>query len=179
MHPEGMAGAIAIRRGDATDAPFLQAMLLEAANWHPERRPVTLEQALADSQLARYARDWGRPGDTAVIAEWDGVPVGAAWYRLFDAAEPGYGFVDADTPELSIGVVAEWRGRGIGRRLLEALLGEARRAGIRALSLSVEPDNARAVALYERLGFARLGDRGGAWMMRWTASGSAPPARSG
>jgi ribosomal protein S18 acetylase RimI-like enzyme len=35
-----------------------------------------------------------------------------------------------------------------------------------ALSLSVEPTNLRAIALYERLGFARVGENGGSWTMR-------------
>ena len=159
-----------MRRGGAADLAFLHAMLLEAANWHRERLRVTLAQALADPYLARYVRDWGRPGDTAVIAEEGGVRVGAAWYRFFDPAEPGYGFVDAATPELSIGVVAARRGAGIGRRLLATLLDEARRAGVHALSLSVEPDNHRAVALYQRFGFAKLDEQAGAWTMRWRAT---------
>ena len=46
------------------------------------------------SLASRYVRGWGRPGDTAVIALEGGFPVGAAWYRLFPASEPGYGFVD-------------------------------------------------------------------------------------
>ena len=45
-----------------------------------------------------YVKAWGRPGDTAMIALVDGFPVGAAWFRLFKATAPGYGFVDEQTP---------------------------------------------------------------------------------
>ncbi|MGW7072581.1 hypothetical protein ACWGII_29645 [Streptomyces sp. NPDC054855] len=41
--------------------------------------------------------------------------------RFFTEDEPAYGFVHADIPELAIGVVADWRGRGVGRALLRAL----------------------------------------------------------
>jgi ribosomal protein S18 acetylase RimI-like enzyme len=67
--------------------------------------------------------------------------------------DPGFGFVALDVPELTIGVVAEARGRGIGRRLLERLIADARERGVARLSLSVELDNP-AMALYEHLGFA-------------------------
>ena len=56
-----------------------------------------------------------------MVAEAGGLPVGAAWLRFFPADDPGYGFVSADVPELSIGVAVLWRGRGIGRALLRAI----------------------------------------------------------
>jgi ribosomal protein S18 acetylase RimI-like enzyme len=49
--------------------------------------------------------------------------------------------VSPDVPELSVGVAASWRGRGIGRALLRALAGHARSAGIRRISLSVGREN--------------------------------------
>jgi GNAT superfamily N-acetyltransferase len=55
----------------------------------------------------------------------EGEPVGAAWWRLFTAEDPGYGFVDEATPQVSIGVLPEARGRGVGERLLRALIAEA------------------------------------------------------
>jgi [ribosomal protein S18]-alanine N-acetyltransferase len=77
---------------------------------------------------------------------------------------PGYGYVDSSTPELSIAVLAEFRGKGIGGLLLKALLTTAREAGVVAVSLSVAEDN-RAVALYEEHGFKKLGCQGGSWTM--------------
>ncbi len=120
--------------------------------------------AETDVPLERYVAGWGRRGDSALLAIDEFQPVGAAWYRLFQADEPGYGFVDADTPELTIAIVPSRRGRGLGEQLLAALLEQAKAAGYTQISLSVEPDNP-ALRLYEQHGFAKVGERGGAWVM--------------
>lgn len=148
-----------IRRGGPQDVPFLRDMLHHAYYWR-ENAPE-----MEDLPVSRYVLGWGRPGDAAVIAIEDYWPVGAAWYRLFTRDDPGYGFVDEQTPEISIAVVPSKRGHGHGSRLLEALLERAREEGYNALSLSVEPDNP-SLALYERFGFRKVGETGGAWTMR-------------
>jgi [ribosomal protein S18]-alanine N-acetyltransferase len=146
-----------IRRAGAQDLPFLRDMLRHAyyARWGTE----------ADVPLERYVAGWGRQGDTALVAVDEFQPVGAAWYRVFPADEPGYGFVDEQTPELTIAVVPSRRGKGLGEQLLSELLGEARREGYRQVSLSVEPDNP-AIRLYEQHGFTKVGERAGTWVMR-------------
>jgi len=53
------------------------------------------------------------------------------------------------------------QGRGLGARLLGALLEEAERRRQRVVSLEVRADNAVAQRLYERHGFARTGVRRG------------------
>jgi GNAT superfamily N-acetyltransferase len=148
-----------VRRGGPADVPFLRDMLRHAYYWRwgsPEDDDVP---------AARYVEGWGRPGDAAVIALDEGFPVGAAWYRIFRRGAPGYGFVDESTPELSIAVVPSRRGRGIGDELLHALIDRARLEGYTTLSLSVEPDNP-ALKLYQRFGFEKVGETGGAWTMR-------------
>ena len=90
--------------------------------------------------------------------------MGAAWYRLFTADSAGYGFVDEETPELSIAIVPSRRGTGLGSELLDALLARSRTDGHAAVSLSVEAESP-AIGLYERHGFARVGgDDGGVTM---------------
>jgi ribosomal protein S18 acetylase RimI-like enzyme len=127
--------------------------MLHHAYYWKERAPDT-----GPGPVALYVKAWGRPGDTAVIAIDGGFPVGAAWYRLFDGERPGYGFVDERTPELAIAVVPSARGKGVGSALLHALLGRARSAGYPSISLSVDRNNAGAIELYERHGFARVGE---------------------
>jgi ribosomal protein S18 acetylase RimI-like enzyme len=146
-----------IRRGGPQDVPFLRDMLRHAYYWR-------WGGAETDVPLSRYVEGWGRRGDEAVIAIEGFQPVGAAWYRLFRAAEPGFGFVDEQTPELTIAVVPSMRGRGFGVELLGELLDRARRHGFARVSLSVEAENP-ALHLYRRHGFEQLEERGGALVM--------------
>jgi GNAT superfamily N-acetyltransferase len=148
-----------IRKGSAADVPFMRSMLAHAYGW----RVNALD---ADIPLTRYVDNWGREGDVALIAHETGNRVGAAWFRVFRQSEPGYGFVDEQTPELSISVVPSRRRHGVGQELLDALLERARAAGHAQVSLSVEQDSP-AVAFYGRNGFARAGEsQGGLVMVR-------------
>jgi ribosomal protein S18 acetylase RimI-like enzyme len=141
-----------VRKGGAQDIRFLRDMLHHAYYWK-ERAPGS-----GPGPVALYVKAWGRPGDTAMIGLVDGFPVGAAWYRLFRANRPGYGFVDERTPELAIAVVPNARGKGVGGALLDALLEQARAAGHQAISLSVDKRNEGAIRLYEQYGFHRAGE---------------------
>jgi GNAT superfamily N-acetyltransferase len=124
-----------------------------------------LRHAYADASLvgdlpvSRYVDRWGRPGDAAVIGLEGATPVGAAWLRLYRAKEPGFGFVDEQTPELSIAVVPSRRHHGYGSTLLQELLDRARGAGHAAISLSVERGNP-AIGLYEKHGFREVAGTG-------------------
>jgi ribosomal protein S18 acetylase RimI-like enzyme len=145
-----------IRRGGPQDVRFLRDMLHHAYYWR-ERRPGE-----GSSPVALYVKGWGRAGDTALIAVEDGFPVGAAWYRLFRREQPGYGFVDEETPELAVAVVPSRRGRGIGDALLNALYERAKGDGYKSVSLSAELDNDELVSYYEnRHGFTRVAENDG------------------
>ncbi len=138
-------------------------MLVAAFFWRPDGPHGDVQSVLARPEVAHYVRGWPWPGDLGVVAE-DGPMVGAAWVRLLPEHDRGYGFVDAETPELSIGVVSTHRGRGIGSLLLKALMVSARAQRHEALSLSVEPDNP-ARRLYERCGFQVVGTVDGSLTM--------------
>ena len=134
------------------DARFLRDMLRHAYHWRlaeDTERPVY-----------RYVQNWGRPGDAGVIALDGPHAYGAAWYRLFTADEPGFGFVDEQTPELTIAVVPSRRGKGAGAELLEALLERARADGFDAVSLSADAGQTRLLrALRLREPVARTAGR--------------------
>lgn len=159
----GPDGGPGITAGSAEDEQFLWEMLYEAVHWGPEKtgpKPPPRE-VLADLKLRRYVEGWGRPDDFAVVArDEDGRKVGAAWYRIFPADEPGYGFVDASTPEIAIALVPDRRGVGVGGAMLRALMDAARSNGFDAVSLSVQKSNRAAARLYEKSGFVELRDDG-------------------
>lgn len=135
----------------------MRAMLTHAYHWHV----AGLE---TDIPLTRYVDGWGRAGDVAVIAAEGANRTGAAWFRRFTDALPGYGFVDAETPELTIAVVPSMRRHGLGQQLLDALLARAAAEGVAQISLSVQKGS-DAVAFYERNGFRAAGEVGDALTM--------------
>jgi len=53
-------------------------------------------------------------------------------------------------------VMPEWRNRGVGRRLLSAVIQQARARGCAAIDLEVDQSHAQAENLYRRAGFAPL-----------------------
>jgi ribosomal protein S18 acetylase RimI-like enzyme len=153
-----------IRPATKDDDAFLKTMLYEAARWNPDWPREPMAEVLDDPVLRRYHEGWGREGDGGVIAELDAHPVGAAWYRVFTPHEPGYGFVDEKTPEVSIAVQPLHRRKGIGGTLLRAAMVQAREEGFQTLSLSVAVHN-RSRMMYQRVGFEKVGERGESWTM--------------
>lgn len=145
-----------VRRGGSQDVRFLRDML---------RHAYANASLVGDLPVSRYVDRWGRPGDTAVVGLEGATPVGAAWFRFYRAEEPGFGFVDEATPELSIAVVPSRRHHGYGSTLLTELLARAREAGCRSISLSVESGNP-AIGLYERVGFEEVARTGNNITMR-------------
>jgi GNAT superfamily N-acetyltransferase len=134
-----------LRPVDQQDTRFLRDMLRHAYHWRIAQDP--------DLPVFRYVQNWGRRGDAGVVAFSGPNAYGAAWYRLFPASAPGFGFVDEDTPEVTIAVVPSQRGRGSGGELLEALLERARADGFSRISLSAEPGQ---TGFYEKHGFREL-----------------------
>ncbi|NLY30923.1 MAG: GNAT family N-acetyltransferase [Firmicutes bacterium] len=56
-----------------------------------------------------------------------------------------------------ISIGKEWRGQGLGTRFLQGIIGRLREQGFQALELTVSPDNAAALKLYQgRLGFRTI-----------------------
>ena len=154
-----------IRGADESDLVFLEQMFFAAADWNPTTARGE-QHWRADPVLEKYLGGWKRHDDFGFVVETEGEPVGAVWMRFFEQNDPGYGFVDEQTPELSIGVLDGFRGRGIGRMLMQAAMD----AADGALSLSVEDGNG-AIRLYKEFGFVPVGRVGGSTtMLRVAAS---------
>ena len=77
---------------------------------------------------------------------------------------------DQEIHLIDIALLPEHRGAGIGSYLIQGLLDEAAAAG-KPVRIHVEQFN-RALGLYERLGFRKIGENGIYWLMEWS-----PPTR--
>lgn len=134
------------------DQPIVWQMLYETAHLSAQGH-TSITAAMENPDLSKYAKHWGKPDDLGFAAcePLTLKPVGAAWIRLLAGEERGYGYLNDSTPELAMGVLPEYRNRGIGTRLLALLIGSAKQK-YSSLSLSVREDNP-AVRLYKRYGF--------------------------
>jgi ribosomal protein S18 acetylase RimI-like enzyme len=125
---------------------------LAATGWN-EQLKADFCRSQFDAQSAYYAANY--QGASFQIVERDGWPVG----RLYvDRWEKEIRIVD-------ITLLPEFRGSGIGTTLLADLQKEARTAG-KSLTIHVERFN-RALALYQRLGFEQIEDKGVYLLMEW------------
>ena len=74
----------------------------------------------------------------------------------------GYGVISVAVEEahvLNVCIDPHWQGRGMGRRLLRALVKLARGHGAQRMYLEVRPSNPGAMALYHDEGFNEIGRR--------------------
>ncbi len=92
------------------------------------------------------------PRHPVLVAESDGAVVGWASLNVFNARR-AYEHV----ADLSLYVDRAWRGRGVGRRLLEALVARARELGYHKLVLAAFPWNEAGMRAYARAGFREVG----------------------
>jgi GNAT superfamily N-acetyltransferase len=118
---------------------------LAAVDWPPEQKESFLRQQF-EAQHAWYREQY--LGATFDVVELDGEPIG----RLYVARWKH------EVRIVDISLLPAHRGQGRGRRLVEALIGEADAAG-KAVSIHVERFNP-ALRLYARLGFELREDKG-------------------
>ena len=151
-----------IRGADEFDLPFLAQVFVIAADWNPATAHGE-DHWMSHPLLEKYLGSWREGSDFGFVVEAAAEPIGAVWMRFFEQADESYGFVDAETPEITLGVRDGFRGEGVGRALLQA----AQDAAPARLSLSVEDGN-RAIRLYESMGFKPVGRVGNSTTMLWS-----------
>lgn len=135
---------------DATTADA--AAICRIYNQGIQDRVATLEteeRTVEERRAWLEARDGRHP---VLVAEADDALVGWASLNVFNPRR-AYDHV----ADFSIYVDRGWRGRGVGRRLLDALVDRARALGYHKLVLSAFPWNAAGMAAYQRAGFREVG----------------------
>ena len=101
-----------------------------------------------DQELASLPGDYAPPCGRLLLAEVDGAAAGCVALHA----------LGADICEMKrLYLRPAFRGKGLGRVLVEAILGEAREQGYRLIRLdTVEPVMKDAVAMYRKLGFREI-----------------------
>ena len=149
--------------------PFLRRLYvstrweeLAITGWSQAEKLAFLESQFA---LQRHHYRTYYAGTDWAVLERGGAPAG----RLY---------VDRRTDTLhvvDVSLLPEWRGRGVGTTLMQAVCSEARSAG-KSVGISVEKYNP-AQRLYRRMGFREVSDEGVYWLMEWRASSDTPGTR--
>ena len=137
-----------IREMQPYEYPRLADFLYEAIFQYDENNlaPKTIIQK---PELQIYIKDFGEGADDyCLCAEVAGEIVGAVWVRNIK----GYGSVDDATPEFSISLYKDFRGYGIGTKMLQKMLEYLKRKGYSKASLAVQKSN-YAVKMYLKAGF--------------------------
>jgi len=137
-----------VRPATAADA----AAICEIYNQGIEDRLATLETELRTPDERRQWLAGRSERHPVIVAEHDGRVTGWGSLNVFNA-RPAYRHV----ADFSVYVERGWRGKGVGRVLLERLVELGRELGYHKLVLSAFPFNTAGVALYERLGFRTVG----------------------
>lgn len=117
-----------------------------------EDRGATLETELRTPEERRRWLAGRSPRHPVIVAETAGDLVGWGSLNVFNPRE-AYRFV----ADFSIYIERAWRGKGVGRVLLERLIALGREHGFHKLVLSAFPFNEGGMALYTKLGFRTVG----------------------
>jgi len=118
-----------------------------------ERRYLAFLEAPPLEESRGFVRRNIARGYPHCVALVDGSVVGWCDILPIDRPTMAHGGV------LGVGVLREHRGKGIGTALIRSAIEMAKRAGLTRIELTVREHNARAIALYERLGFVREGTK--------------------
>jgi RimJ/RimL family protein N-acetyltransferase len=118
-----------------------------------EREFLAFVEGFPIDEAATFVARNIRVGNPQFVADDAGRVVG--WCDIRRESIPVY----AHTGHLGMGLLGEYRGRGLGERLILATIDAARTAGFERIELSVYGRNARAAALYRKVGFTLEGTR--------------------
>lgn len=137
-----------IRELKQEEVEVLDTFLYEAI-FIPEGIEAPSKDIIEQPELQVYIDEFGnKQGDICFVAEIDNTIIGAVWVRIMN----DYGHIDDATPSFAISLLKEYRGDGIGTKLMMQMLEELRKQGYEKASLAVQKMN-YAVRMYKKVGF--------------------------
>jgi ribosomal protein S18 acetylase RimI-like enzyme len=140
--------SVAVRKLDEADLSQFHLLRLEALRLHPEAFGVSFEEERDEGS----ARMIGAYPSATFGAFSDGRIVGCAGLLVPTRVKQRH-----HGNLFSVFVTASWRGRGVSRVLLDEVIGHARAAELKHVTLSVTIGNMAARALYRSAGFVSFG----------------------
>ncbi|MDX1907381.1 MAG: GNAT family N-acetyltransferase [Bacteroidia bacterium] len=134
---------IVIRPGTAADIPAVHALIMELALF--EREPEAVKTTPAELLADGFGT---RPYYEVFVAEdpQQGIVGMTLFYTAYSTWKGKIIYLD------DLIVTESYRGKGLGRRLLDNLITEARTRGVRQMRWQVLDWNEPAIALYRRIG---------------------------
>jgi uncharacterized protein YbbK (DUF523 family)/ribosomal protein S18 acetylase RimI-like enzyme len=157
---------IVIRKMQPEETDLLKKYLYEAI-FIPEGAEPPARDIVERPELKLYYEGFGSGrADHCLVAEADGRIIGAVWTRIMN----DYGHVDDETPSFAISLLSEYRGQGIGTRLMRKMLSLLKEKGCRKASLAVQKAN-YAVGMYKNVGFEIMGENDEEYIMVCRLSG--------
>lgn len=144
---------VTIRTITREDAPALAEITGEVQALHHEAMPDFFTPVLDDlSAYEAHIRAFMDRG-TGYVAEVGGQAVGYLLYVIRDVPHNLFTQPHVSLHIDEMGVKSAFRGRGIGRGLMERVVLDARSLNARSVTLNVFRFNADAVRFYESCGF--------------------------
>ena len=153
-----MVDEVTIARGGAERIPQLEPLWESLHHHHaavaPHLAALGPLRTPQESWLVRRGlyEEWlAEPDAFVCVAEAGGEPVGYALVHM-RAPEETWATGDRIAELESLAVLPEYRGRGVGRALVDAVFEELRRLDVTHWAVGVVASNADAIRFYERLG---------------------------
>lgn len=108
---------------------------------------------LSISQEADYIRKFsGNPGSVMIVAYDEGELIGTGAVSVVSGRERF-----AHRREIAISVRKDYWGKGIGSGIMNVLMDFCKKSGAEVIQLEVRSDNERAIDLYKKFGFEKIG----------------------
>lgn len=137
-----------LREIKENETGILKDFLYEAI-FIPEGTELPPREIIEQPELKLYYDGFGiDEADFCIVADDEGKVIGAVWTRIMN----DYGHVDEETPSFAISLYKEYRGQGIGTKLMKEMLYLLKEKGYKRASLAVQKAN-YAVKMYENVGF--------------------------